>query len=60
MENILQKSDLTVGKLQMQVVDKGFYFVFQKHQRPGLHGTHSPARQRGYGTKLMISMKASC
>uniref|UniRef100_A0A8C6E5T1 Chromosome 3 open reading frame 49 n=1 Tax=Moschus moschiferus TaxID=68415 RepID=A0A8C6E5T1_MOSMO len=31
MENILRKSDLTVGKLQMQVVDKGFYFVFQKH-----------------------------
>lgn len=33
MENILRKSDLTVGKLQMQVVDKGFYFVFQKHHR---------------------------
>uniref|UniRef100_A0A2K6F8A3 Chromosome 3 open reading frame 49 n=1 Tax=Propithecus coquereli TaxID=379532 RepID=A0A2K6F8A3_PROCO len=26
MENILRKSDLTVGKLQMQVLDKGFYF----------------------------------
>lgn len=26
MENILRKSDLTVGKLQMQVVDKGFHF----------------------------------
>ncbi|KAJ8788224.1 hypothetical protein J1605_005523 [Eschrichtius robustus] len=25
-ENILRKSDLTVVKLQMQVVDKGFYF----------------------------------
>lgn len=50
MENILQKPDLTVGKLQMQVVDKGFYFVFQKHQRPGLNWTHSPARQRGCGT----------
>ena len=37
MENILRKSDLTVAKLQMQVVDKGFYFVFQKHQRPGLN-----------------------
>ncbi|KAF3829007.1 hypothetical protein GH733_003271, partial [Mirounga leonina] len=33
MKNILRKSDLTVGKLQMQVVDKGFYFVFQKHCR---------------------------
>ena len=49
MENILRKSDLTVAKLQMQVVDKGFYFVFQKHQRPGLNWTHSPARQRGCG-----------
>lgn len=29
-ENILRKSDLTVGKLQMQVVDKGFYFGVSK------------------------------
>ncbi|XP_045048346.1 putative uncharacterized protein C3orf49 homolog [Desmodus rotundus] len=27
MENILRKSYLTAGKLQMQVVDKGFYFL---------------------------------
>jgi hypothetical protein len=30
MENILRKSDLTVGKLQMQVVDKGFYLCVSK------------------------------
>ncbi|VTJ62074.1 Hypothetical predicted protein [Marmota monax] len=30
---ILQKSGLTIGELQMQVVDKGFYFLCVKHQR---------------------------
>lgn len=56
MRGLLRKPDLTVGKLQMQVVDKGFY-LFQKQQQARFHWTHSPAGQRDCGVKLMTAIK---